>query len=72
MNILDRLKFKLLMMKRVKSFTMSLQRGLSIADAKKITDEKFPASKEYLEYESRLKENKKRQPSDPQATDQQE
>lgn len=34
---------------------MSLQRGLSIDDAKKLADEKYPVSEKYLEYEKRLK-----------------
>ena len=59
MNILDKLRFKLLMMKRVKAFTISLQNGLSIDAARKITDAKYPVSEAYLEYEKGLKKKKK-------------
>jgi hypothetical protein len=58
MNIIDKLRFKLLMMKRVKAFTMSLQKGLPFSEARKITDEKYPASEEYREYEKGLKGKK--------------
>lgn len=58
MNILDKLQFKLLMMKRVKALTLSLQKGLSISEARKITDEKYPVSEEYREYEEGLKEKR--------------
>jgi hypothetical protein len=59
MNLLDKLRFKLLMMKRVKAFTLSLQKGLSITEARKITDEEYPVSEEYLEYEKGLKVKEK-------------
>jgi len=44
------------MMKRVKAFTMSLQDGLSISEARKITDDRYPVSEEYREYEKGLKD----------------
>lgn len=56
MNILDKLRFKTLLKKRAKEFTISLQAGLSIQTARKITDEKYPVSEEYREYEKELKD----------------
>jgi hypothetical protein len=55
----DKLQFKLLMIKRVKAFALSLQAGLSISEAIKKIDEKYPVSEEYREFEKSLKEKEK-------------